>query len=202
MSPIQLSLESPISAALGHSMHNYWRLLLAEGIVLNVLGLAAIVMPNLAGLVVIVCLGWLLLVCGVVGLVFTVKARKAPGYGWSMLSTIVAVLAGGLLLWSPLQAMVTLTFVLTGYFVADGFLTIAFAISHRRDLSGKWGWMMVNGVVDLILAAIIISGLPGTLVWVFGLLVGIDMIFGGASLIALALAARRETSTPSFSALP
>ena len=38
----------------------------------------------------------------------------------------------------------------------------------------------MNGVIDLILAEIIISGLPGTLVWALGLLVGIDLLFGGA----------------------
>jgi uncharacterized membrane protein HdeD (DUF308 family) len=52
--------------------------------------------------------------------------------------------------------------------------------------------MMVNGVIDLVLAGIIISGLPGTLLWALGLLVGIDMLFGGASLIAIALEARKE----------
>ena len=44
------------------------------------------------------------------------------------------------------------------------------------------------------LAGIIISGLPGTLVWALGLLVGIDMVFGGASLIAIALEARKEAA--------
>jgi len=52
----------------------------------------------------------------------------------------------------------------------------------------------VNGVVDLILAAIVISGLPGTLLWALGLLVGIDMVFGGGALIAMALEARKVAS--------
>jgi uncharacterized membrane protein HdeD (DUF308 family) len=51
--------------------------------------------------------------------------------------------------------------------------------------------MLVNGVIDLILAGILISGLPGALIWAFGLLVGIDLMFGGASLIAVALEARK-----------
>jgi uncharacterized membrane protein HdeD (DUF308 family) len=53
---------------------------------------------------------------------------------------------------------------------------------------------MVNGAIDLILAGIIIFGFPGTLVWAFGVLVGIDMIVGGASLIAMALDARKAAS--------
>jgi len=101
------------------------------------------------------------------------------------------VIAGGVLLWNPLHGLVTLTYVLTTFFIVDGILVIILAIVHRRELSGKWEWMMVNGVMDLIIAGIVIFGFPGTLVWAFGLLVGIDMIFGGASLIAVALAARK-----------
>ena len=108
-----------------------------------------------------------------------------------MLSALAAIIAGGLLLWNPLQGLVTLTYVLTAFFIADGVLVIILAIAHHRELSGKWEWMMVNGVIDLILAGIIIAGFPGTLVWAFGLLVGIDMLFGGASLIAMALQARK-----------
>jgi uncharacterized membrane protein HdeD (DUF308 family) len=83
---------------------------------------------------------------------------------------------------------------LTAFFIVDGIFVIVLAIAHRRELTGKWEWMMVNGVIDLILAGIIIFGFPGTLVWAFGLLVGIDMMFGGASLIAMALGARKATS--------
>jgi uncharacterized membrane protein HdeD (DUF308 family) len=177
------------------SIHDHWGLFLTEGIILSLLGLAAIVLPPVAGLVATVLLGWLFLIAGVVGLIATLRARQAPGFGWSLLSALVAVIAGGALLWNPLQGLVTLTFVLTAFFVVDGILIIALAIAHRRELSGKWEWMMLNGVVDLVLAAIIISGLPGTITWALGLLVGIDMMFGGASLIAMALEARKATTT-------
>jgi uncharacterized membrane protein HdeD (DUF308 family) len=176
------------------SIHDHWGLFLTEGIILSLLGLAAIVLPPVAGLVATVLLGWLFLIAGIVGLVATLRARQAPGFGWSLLSALVAVIAGGALLWNPLQGLVTLTFVLTAFFVVDGILIIALAIAHRRELSGKWEWMMLNGVVDLVLAAIIISGLPGTISWALGLLVGIDMMFGGASLIAMALEARKATT--------
>ena len=70
-----------------------------------------------------------------------------------------------------------------------------FSLEHKRELSGRWGWMLVSGIVDLILAAVIFAGLPGTAVWAIGLLVGINMIFGGLVLIAMALHAR--TAAPS-----
>ena len=186
------STNPNVSAAQSQSMRDYWGLFLAEGIALSILGLAAIIVPLIAGLFATVFLGWLFLIVGIVGLVVTLRTRQAPGFGWSLLSALVAVIAGGVLLWNPLQGLVTLTYVLTAFFIVDGILIIILAIAHRRELSGKWEWMMVNGVIDLILAGIIIAGLPGTLVWAFGLLVGIDMMFGGASLIAMALEARKE----------
>ena len=194
-----MSLKPPLattngSAAVTQSMHDYWGLFLAEGIAESILGLAAIVVPSVAGLLATAVFGWLFLIAGIVGLVATSRTREAPGYGWSLLSAFVAVIAGGVLLWNPLRGLVTLTYVLTIFFIVDGILVIILAIAHRRQLSGKWEWMMVNGVIDLVIAGIIIFGFPGTLVWAFGLLVGIDMIFGGASLIAMALDARKAAS--------
>jgi uncharacterized membrane protein HdeD (DUF308 family) len=183
-----------LASALRKSLHDHWRLLLVEGIILVVLGMAAILIPPLAGLAVTIFLGWLFLIGGVVGLVATLSARHAPGFGWALLSAVVALLAGAVLLWNPLQGLVTLTYVLIAYFIVDGVLMIIFAIEHRRELSGRWEWLMLNGVIDLVLAAAILMGLPGSSVWALGLLVGIDLVFGGASLIAMALSARQTAA--------
>ena len=66
-----------------------------------------------------------------------------------------------------------------------------YAVDHRRQLTGSWGWMLVSGIIDIILAGIILAGLPETAVWALGLLVGINMLFGGGAMIAMALAARQ-----------
>ena len=47
--------------------------------------------------------------------------------------------------------------------------------------------MFASGAIDLVLAAVIFTGLPGTAAWAIGLLLGINMIFGGSALIAMAL---------------
>jgi len=176
---------------LPRSDQDYWGWFLAEGIILTILGLGAIMLPALAGVVATVFLGWLFLIAGLVGLLSTFRTRHAPGFGWSLLSAVLALLVGVLFLWNPLRGLITLTYLLTVFFIIDGIFMIFLAISHRRELSGRWEWLLVNGIVDLILAGIVISGLPGTLVWVVGLLVGIDLLFGGGSLIAMALQARR-----------
>lgn len=183
--------KSELEETLTRSMHDHWGLFLAEGIILCVLGLAAIVVPPIAGLATTVFLGWLFLVAGLVGLFFSFQARSAPGFGWAVASAAAALVASALLLWNPLQGLATLTFVLVAYFIVDGVAIIFLAIAHRRELSGKWEWMLVTGVTDLVLAGIIIAGLPGTLFWALGLLVGVDLLFGGAALIAMAAAARQ-----------
>jgi uncharacterized membrane protein HdeD (DUF308 family) len=186
------SMESGVSAALRRGIHEHWGLFLAEGVVLVALGAGAILIPPLAGLATTVFLGWLFLVAGAVGLVSTLRAQRAPGFGWSLVSALAALIAGFVLVVHPLQGLITLTLVLTAFFAADGVVMIGLALSHRKEFSGRWEWMLINGVVDLVLAGIVISGMPGSFAWVLGLLVGIDLLFGGTALIAMALVARRE----------
>ena len=178
--------------SLSESLHDHWGVFLAEGIILALLGLAAILVPKLAGLVTTVFLGWLFLLAGTVSLIATFRTRSAAGFAWSLLSALLAVLVGASLLWNPVQGLLSLTILLAAFFAADGILMIVLAFIYRRKLSGKWEWMMVNGVVDLGIAAFVISGLPGSIVWTLGLIIGIDMVFGGGSLIAMALAARKD----------
>jgi len=101
---------------------------------------------------------------------------------------------GIVLLLRPLSGVLSLTLVLIAFFVIEGVASIMFA-----QLSGRWGWMLASGIIDLILATIILAGLPGTAAWAIGLLVGINMVFGGSALIAMALHAREidpRSATP------
>jgi uncharacterized membrane protein HdeD (DUF308 family) len=172
------------------AVHEHRTLFLVEGIILVILGLAAILVPPLATLTFTIVIGWIFLVSGVVGLFTTIWARQAPGFWWSLISALIGIAAGLVLLFSPLRGTVSLTLVLIAFFVIEGIASIMYAIEHRNQLSGRWGWMLISGIIDLILAGIIFAGLPGTAAWALGLLVGINMVFGGAALIGMALAAR------------
>jgi len=153
-------------------------------------GLAAIIVPPLASLAVTIFLGWLFLISGIAGLVLTFWARQMPGFWWSLVSAILAVVAGIILLARPVQGTLTLTIVVGAYFLAEGIATIMYALEHRRELSQRWSWLLVAGLMDILIAIIIVAGLPGSALWAIGLLVGINLLFGGASLIGMALAAR------------
>jgi len=189
-----MSMNKPdiegIRHAVATSLHQHWKLFLVEGIVLVLLGLAAVAIPPIATLAIAILFGWVFLLSGIAGLVTTFLMRAAPGFWWSLLSAILGIAAGVVLLLWPLSGAFTLTLVLIAFFSIEGIVSIMFALEHKRDLSGRWAWMLVSGIVDLILAAVIFAGLPGTAAWALGLLVGINMVFGGAALIAMALHAR------------
>jgi uncharacterized membrane protein HdeD (DUF308 family) len=184
--------EQGIDRAFTSAIHAHWGLFLAEGIILVILGIAAIVLPQVATLAAEILIGWLFLISGIVGLITTFWMRHAPGFWWSLLSAIIGIAAGIVLLLWPISGVVSLTLVLIAFFVVEGVATLMYAFEHRSQLSGRWGLMLASGVVDLILAGIIFAGLPGTAVWALGLLVGINMLFGGAAMIGMALAARLQ----------
>lgn len=169
----------------------HWGFFLAEGIILIILGIAAILVPLIATLAFTIFFGWLLLISGAVGLFSTFKMHPAPGFWWSLISAILAIVVGVLLIGWPVRGAVSLTLLLIIFFLIEGTASIMFAVEYRRNLPARWGWMVASGVVDLILAALIFAQFPSSAAWAIGLLLGINMVFGGTTLIILALDARK-----------
>ncbi|MGA7073221.1 HdeD family acid-resistance protein [Bradyrhizobium sp.] len=182
--------NAELSKKMQDAVRQHWKAFLFEGILLVIFGLAAMIVPPAASLAVTILLGWLFLISGIAGLALTFWARQMPGFWWSLISAALAVLAGLILLARPAQGTLTLTIVVGAYFLAEGVATIMYALEHRRELSGRWSWLLVAGLMDLLIAVIIITGLPGSALWAIGLLVGVNLLFGGAALIGVALAAR------------
>jgi uncharacterized membrane protein HdeD (DUF308 family) len=206
MTTNRYSDSNRVPGTVAKSIHDHWILFLVEGVALIVLGLLAIVVPSIATSFVTVVLGWLFLVSGAIGLATTFWARQAPGFWWSLVSALLAILVGvvlianksqdlygGLIGW-PLEKAGPLRLILVLFFLVEGGASIMFAIEHRRQFSGRWAWMLASGVIDIVLASIIIFDLPGTSAWTMGLLVGINMVLGGSALIAMGLHARTESA--------
>jgi uncharacterized membrane protein HdeD (DUF308 family) len=179
-----------MNAVSAGSLRAHWKLFMGEGVVLLILGIAAIILPQVASVAIEILIGWLLLMSGIVGLWSSFAMRHAPGFGWSLLSAAAAIVAGIVLLAWPLSGVVTLTLVLSAFLCVEGVVSIFYALDHRRELSGRWGMLLFSGVVDLLLAALILSGLPASAGWAIGVLVGINMVMGGVALIAMASHAR------------
>lgn len=202
------SASDRISAPAARSIRDQWVLFVAEGVVLIALGLVAIIVPSITASYLTVVLGWVFLGSGVAGLATAFWARKAPGFWWSLVSALLAILVGvilivnephelygGLLGW-PFETAGPLRPILVLFFLVEGGASIMFAVEHRRQFSGRWAWMVASGIVDIALASIILFGLPGTSSWTMGLLVGINMILGGSALLAMGLHARADDAVP------
>jgi uncharacterized membrane protein HdeD (DUF308 family) len=179
-----------IQSRVAQALHEHWKLYLIEGILLIILGAIAIIIPPIATLAVTILIGWLFLISGVMGLFTTFAMRHAPGFWWSLVSAVLGVVVGIWLLATPVAGAFSLTILLVAFFIIEGVASIMFALEHKRELTGRWGWMLVSGIIDLVLAVFIFAHLPSTAAWAIGLLVGINMIFGGSALTAMALHAR------------
>lgn len=174
---------------LAGAIHAHWKLFLAEGIVMMVLGLLAIAVPEVASLAITIFIGWLFLIGGILRTISLIQHRNLPGFGWALATALLAIALGLVLLFRPIAGVLTLTIALIIFFILEGISAILLAIEHRRHLP-SWGWVLLSGLVDLLLAFLIWDGWPSSAGWAVGLLVGINMVFVGLSLIMTALAAR------------
>jgi uncharacterized membrane protein HdeD (DUF308 family) len=173
-------------------IHDHWILFLIQGVILAALGLLALGAPFIATVVAVKLAGWLFIIGGVVALATFFTGREVPGSIWSFLGAALAIIVGIYLLSQPLSGMLSLTLVLVAFFLAQGVTQIFAALSHRRVLK-SWGWVLLSGIVDLILAGIIMSGWPETSTWVLGILVGVNLLMYGIALIMTAIASRDVT---------
>ncbi len=177
--------------AIRDSVRLHWGLFTAQGMIMALLGVAAVIWPQVSSLAVGVYVGWLFLLSGVVGLAMMFFAPNVAGFLWSLLTGALALFAGVLLLWHPVQGVVSLTLVLVAFFIAEGVSQIAASFVYRPAFPGSWGWMVVSGVVDLVLAGVIIAGWPGSFSWALGLIVGVNLITSGLAIIMVAVAAKK-----------
>jgi len=160
-----------------------------------ILGVIAIIWPVITTFAVDIYIGFLFLISGIVGLIALFAAEDVPAFLWTLLTAALSLIAGVLLLWKPAAGAASLTIVLTAFFIVEGIFQIAASISYRNAIPDSWGWMLASGIADLLLAAIIISGWPGTAAWTLGILVGVSLITSGLAAIMIAVAGRSVVKT-------
>jgi uncharacterized membrane protein HdeD (DUF308 family) len=177
-------------SAIVEALKAHWRLYVFEGVAMIVLGLLAIAYPVFATLAVDLYLGWLFLISGALALVAMFSARHVPGFWWAIVTALLAIVVGLALLLKPAAGIVSLTAVLTVFFIVEGVFQAAAAASYREAIPHSWGWLLASGIADLVLAAIIISGWPGTVDWTLGLLAGVSLLTSGWAIVMVALSAR------------
>jgi len=189
------AVEKELEIAVQKGLKEHWKWFTAEGVLLVLLGTLAIAVPQLASIAVAVFVGWLLFFAGVVSAIATIRSPRAPGYIWHILLSALMAVLGLVLALFPVQGSLSLTLVLTAYFIAHGIGTLAFAFSIKPS-TGRWILLLFVALVDFLIAALVIAGWPSTGLWVLGLFVGIELLLTGFGLIFAALDARGSSDEP------
>jgi uncharacterized membrane protein HdeD (DUF308 family) len=189
MSSSNLSI-SDMQHAVKDTVRHHWQLFLTQGVIMTILGVLAVIWPQISTVAVDVYVGWLFLLSGVVGLATMFLAQDVQAFLWLLLTAALSLFVGIVLLWHPVEGAVSLTLVLIAFFIVEGIFQIAASISYRDVFPDSWGWLLASGIADLILAALIIKGWPSTAGWALGLIVGVNLVTSGAAIIMVALAGR------------
>ena len=169
------------------SLRPAWWLFLALGLVSIIVGSLAISSAFIATLASVVVFGVLLLVEGITEVIHAVMVRNWRGFALHLLAAALYLIVGVFMLEDPVRAATVLTLLLAAVLFTGGLLRIIFSLVERYP---SWPWVLLNGVVDLILGGVILSGWPASTLWVIGLFVGIDLLFHGWSCVILALTVR------------
>ena len=166
-------------------LKKHWKIFFAEGIFFVFLGTLAIIVPHVFTMGITLFLGWLLLLGGIAQIIRAVSILNMPGFSlWFFIGLLQAAI-GYFLVSEPAQGSLTLTMLITLFFAMEGIAKIYFAFMMRP--LAHWGWVLFSGLTALILAVVVWAGWPGTGSWVLGLLLGINMVFLGWSLIKISL---------------
>jgi uncharacterized membrane protein HdeD (DUF308 family) len=173
------------------ALRAHWVLFVTQGVIMVILGVVAFVAPTVATIAVDIFVGWLFLISGIFGLAALFSVRSVPAFMWTLITAALSVVVGAMLIWKPAEGVFSLTLVLTAFFIVEGIFQIVASITSRDAIPGSWGWMLVSGLADLVLAAIIIAGWPLSAGRVLGLLVGINLITSGLAVVMAAFAGRR-----------
>ena len=166
----------------------HWVLMLVAGVLSVLAGLFAIFNPLAGSIAAVTIAGWGFLVLGVLELV---AAFQAIGWGarlWAILLAVIAIIAGIQLLTDVLGGLFSLTFLLAVLFLASGIFKIIASFQTPGDL--RW-LVLLSGVVSLILAFMILSSFPASAMTILGILLGVELLSNGVSLITLSMMGRQ-----------
>jgi uncharacterized membrane protein HdeD (DUF308 family) len=167
--------------------HKTWFTVL--GVILILLGMAAVAFPFVTTIAAKIFLGWLFLIGGVVTIIHAFSTRGWSEFFLDLLIGILYLVAGGWLAFFPLTGIFTLTVLLALMFIVQG--VIEAGIAFRIRPHDGWIWMLFAGIVAVAVGVLLLAQLPSSAAWAIGLLVGINLIMSGVAYLVLPMAAAR-----------
>ncbi len=174
-----------LTVGIPSEMIQNWGWFLGFGIVLTLLGIAAITHSVKATVVSVSFLGWILLIAAGIEIAQAFMVGKWPGFFLHLLAAVLFGVTGGLFIWRTMISAEVATIFMAMFFLVSGLfqLVSSFAI---HALPG-WGWQALNGAVTFLLGILVLAQWPASGLWAIGLFVGIDLVFFGWAWITLAI---------------
>lgn len=162
--------------------------LIAWGVLLIVAGVLALLMPAIAALATALFLAWLLIFGGVFEIVYAIQTRHARGFGWRLFSGLLTLALGIALLAVPVAGVASLALLVGSFLLLGGIARCVLAF--RLKPLPRWGWVLFDGVLSIVLALLIMAGWPESSLAFIGLLTGFSLIFTGIWRVAMGNALR------------
>ena len=163
--------------------------LIVAAILFIVLGAFAVIEPYVAGLGVALLVGWLLIFGGVSHFVSAFEGGGAKRVIFQILAGVLFVVGGYYMVTHPLLALGSLTLLLAALILAAGVCEVITYFRLRSEQAS--GWILFNGIVALILGALIWLHWPSSAVWAIGTLVGVNLLLTGITRLMVGLTGRR-----------
>jgi uncharacterized membrane protein HdeD (DUF308 family) len=178
---------------MGHSTTNVFKemtgISIGWSVVMILLGILAIVLPLATGTAISVLVAWIIVLSGIVCVASAFAGRNVRAFIWRMLIGLVYIAGGAWLAFHTQIALESLTILLAVIFLVEGVLEIARYVQFRA-FAGS-GWVLFDGIVTLLLAGVIMVPWPSSSAWAIGIILGINLIFTGFTLLMYSLTARR-----------
>jgi uncharacterized membrane protein HdeD (DUF308 family) len=169
------------------AIHKKWGWFFILGLILMLLGILAIGSALTTTLLSVIVIGVFLIGGGLFQAIQAILAKKWAGFFVNLLLGLLYLVTGFLCVTKPAAAAVSLTLFIAFFFFLAGLFRMITALYMRVP---HWGWVFFNGLVTLILGALIFSEWPLSGLWIIGLFVGIDLILAGFTWVVLSLSAK------------
>ena len=162
---------------------------ISAAVLLIFLGIFAITEPFVASLAVSRLVGWLLILGGVMHLIGAFRGSGAKRVIFQVLVGIAYIIGGFYSLMHALLAIGTLTLLLAAVILAGGALELISYFRFKGENAS--GWMLLNGIINLLLGGMILFHWPSSSIWAIGTLVGLTLLMTGMTRLMFALTARK-----------
>jgi|APEBP8051073178_1049388.scaffolds.fasta_scaffold00006_373 uncharacterized membrane protein HdeD (DUF308 family) len=168
----------------------HWLLILIAGIVAIIGGIVALLNPLAATILATTLAAWLFIIVGILTILAVFSDMSIGRRIWTAILGILSIFLGISILGNPLAGVLALTVVVAIVFLVEGLTKVILSFSTRGT---SYFWiLLLSGIISVVLAVMILSDFPQSATVILGLLLAIDLISTGASMVALGLHLKEE----------